>query len=140
MAVMSTVLRGLASAGLAVDAGIHLKLAHRYTPVASSTISEGMLFRLEAIAAIVALLLVVFWRHRAGDAFAWLTAAAGLAAIVLYRYADPGSLGPLPDMYEPIWFAEKFWAVAGQAVAIVALAPLIALPRWAGRKAHTAAD
>ena len=101
-------LRGLAAAGLAVDAGIHV--AHRYAPVTSSTISEATLFRLEAVAAILALLLGVFWRRRVGDAFAWLAAAAGLAAFLLYAMPIPGSPGPLPDMYEPIWFAERTWA------------------------------
>ncbi|WP_205380437.1 hypothetical protein [Streptomyces sp. MBT27] len=121
-------MRGAAAAGLAVDAYVHLELAHRYSPIASSILSEGALFRIEA-AAIFAALLVVFWRHRAGDAFAWLTAAAGLAAILFYRYIDPGSLGPLPDMYEPIWFTSKVWALIGQAIAITALTALIAARR-----------
>ncbi|MGW8730680.1 hypothetical protein ACWGNF_32155 [Streptomyces sp. NPDC055808] len=125
MARIPFVMRGAASAGLAVDAYVHLDLAHRYSPIASSILSEGALFRIEAAAAIFAALLVVFWRHRAGDAFAWLTAAAGLAAILFYRYIDPGSLGPLPDMYEPIWFTSKVWALIGQAIAITALTALI---------------
>ncbi|MFC1415830.1 hypothetical protein [Streptacidiphilus cavernicola] len=129
MATAPVVLRSPAAAGLAVDASIHLALAHRYSPVASSVVSEGALFRVEAVAAVLAALLVVFWRHRAGDAFAWVTAAAGLAAILLYRYADPGALGPLPDMYEPVWFADKVWAVIGQAAALAALTPLVVVPR-----------
>ncbi|QMU77239.1 hypothetical protein GXW83_17545 [Streptacidiphilus sp. PB12-B1b] len=129
MAAVSLVLRGVAAVGLAVDAYIHLKLAHQYSSVTSSTVSEGTLFRIEAAAATIAALLVVFWRHVAGDAFAWLTAAAGLAAILLYRYADPGTLGPLPDMYEPTWFADKVWALIGQAAAIAALTPLLARRR-----------
>ncbi len=128
MARIPFVMRGAAAAGLAVDAYVHLELAHRYSPIASSILSEGALFRIEA-AAIFAALLVVFWRHRAGDAFAWLTAAAGLAAILFYRYIDPGSLGPLPDMYEPIWFTSKVWALIGQAIAITALTALIAARR-----------
>lgn len=126
MTVLSLALRGVAAAGLAVDAYVHLNLAHHYDPVASSVISQGTLFRIEAAAAILAALLVLFWRHRPGDAFAWLTAAAGLAAILFYRYVDPGALGPLPDMYEPIWFADKVWALIGQGVAIAALTPLLA--------------
>jgi hypothetical protein len=30
-------------------------------------------------------------------------AASALAAVLLYRYVDVGSLGPLPDMYENTW-------------------------------------
>jgi hypothetical protein len=26
---------------------------------------------------------------------------------VLYRYVDVGSIGPIPNMYEPAWFGEK---------------------------------
>lgn len=137
MTLLPAVLRGVAAIGLALDAAIHLKLAHRYDLVASSTVSQGTLFRLEAVAAIVAALLVVLWRHRAGDIFAWATAAAGLAAILLYRYADPGAVGPFPDMYEPIWFADKVWALVGQAAAVAALTPLIIRPsRSARRSTH----
>jgi hypothetical protein len=78
MRLLPLLRRAVAVAGLAVDAYIHFTLAHRYDPVAAN-ISQGTLFRIEGAAAIVALLLVVVWRHRAGDAFAWLTAAAGLA-------------------------------------------------------------
>jgi hypothetical protein len=138
MSAQPIVLRGAAAAGLAVDAYIHLKLAHQYSPVTSSFISEGTLFRIEGAAAIIAALLVLFWRHRAGDLFAWLTAAAGLAAILLYRYTDPGALGPLPDMHEPIWFTDKVWALIGQAVAFAALTPLIARRRrpHGGHRVH----
>ena len=126
---LSVALRTVAAAGLAVDAYVHLKLAHRYDPITSSVISQGTLFRIEAVAAIVAIALVLLWRRRAGDAFAWLTAAAGFAAILLYRYANPGALGPLPNMYEPIWYADKVWALIGQAAAVAALTPLIIWPR-----------
>ncbi|SEM18337.1 hypothetical protein [Streptacidiphilus jiangxiensis] len=125
MTALRMLLRGAAAAGLAVDAYVHLKLAHQYSAVASATISEGTLFRVEGVAAVIAALLVLFWRHRFGDGFAWLTAAAGLAAILFYRYSDPGALGPLPDMYEPIWFTDKVLALLGQAVALAALTPLI---------------
>ncbi|SEK45312.1 hypothetical protein [Streptacidiphilus jiangxiensis] len=125
MNALRMALRVAAAAGLAVDAYVHLKLAHQYSAVASTTISEGTLFRIEGAAAIVAALLVLVWRHRLGDGFAWLTAAAGLAAIVFYRYIDPGALGPVPDMYEPIWFNDKVLALAGQALALAALTPLI---------------
>ncbi|MFC5035041.1 hypothetical protein ACQFX6_40220 [Streptomyces sp. DSM 41987] len=68
MAALPMVQRGIATAGLAVDAYIHLKQALPLLPGASSTISEGTVFRIEA-AAIITALLVVFWRHRSDDAF-----------------------------------------------------------------------
>ena len=29
------------------------------------------------------------------------------AAVMLYRYVDIPAIGPLPAMYEPVWFFEK---------------------------------
>jgi hypothetical protein len=37
----------------------------------------------------------------------WLIAllllASAFAAVVLFTYVDPGTLGPVPNMYEPTW-------------------------------------
>ncbi|AUY47651.1 hypothetical protein [Streptomyces sp. CB01881] len=129
---LDVVLRLLAAAGLAVDAAVHARLAGQYDAV-TATISQGTLFRVEAAAASLAVLLVLLWRHRIGDAFAWLTAAAGLAAILLYRYVDVGALGPLPNMYEPIWSHDKTTSAWAQAVAVAALTVLlIRHGRWRG--------
>jgi hypothetical protein len=124
MAAVRIILRILAALGLAVDAGIHAKLAGQYDAI-SASISEGTLFRVEAGAAALAVVLVLAWRKRPGDLFAALTALAGLAAILVYRYVDLGAFGPLPDMYEPIWSSDKTWALIGQAVAVLALVPLL---------------
>ncbi|MHA6758414.1 hypothetical protein [Streptacidiphilus sp. PAMC 29251] len=124
MAAVRIILRILAALGLAVDAGIHAKLAGQYDAVTAS-ISEGTLFRVEAGAAALAVVLVLAWRKRPGDLFAVLTALAGLAAILVYRYVDLGAFGPLPDMYEPIWSSDKTWALIGQAVAVLTLVPLL---------------
>ncbi|MFC1436279.1 hypothetical protein ACEZDB_37160 [Streptacidiphilus sp. N1-3] len=125
MAVVRTILRLLAALGLAVDAAVHARLAGQYDAVTAS-VSEGTLFRVEAGAAALAVVLVLAWRRLPGDLFALLTALAGLAAILVYRYVDVGAFGPLPDMYEPIWSTDKVWALAGQALAAVALLPLVA--------------
>ena len=124
MAVVRLILRLIAAVGLAIDAGIHAKLAPQYDAV-NASISQGTLFRIEAGAAALAVVLVLLWRHWAGDLFALLTAAAGLAALLVYRYVDIGKLGPLPNMYEPIWFSDKVWVVVGQALAIAALLALL---------------
>ncbi|MFC1408966.1 hypothetical protein ACEZCY_06670 [Streptacidiphilus sp. N1-12] len=126
MAVVRTILRLLAALGLAVDAAIHARLAGQYDAVTAS-VSEGTLFRVEAGAAALAVVLVLAWRRLPGDLFALLTALAGLAAILVYRYVDVGAFGPLPDMYEPIWSTDKVWALAGQALAAVTLLPLVAV-------------
>ncbi|WP_107059267.1 hypothetical protein [Streptomyces sp. NRRL F-5126] len=111
--------RVLAAAGLAVDAYMHAHLADRYDAV-SESISQGTLFRIEAALAALAALLVLVWRRRLGDLFAWAVAAGGLALLLVYRYIDVGTLGPIPDMYEPIWYRDKNITVVAQAVAILA--------------------
>ena len=96
----------LAAAGLAYDAYVHLDLASSYDAI-GDTITQGGLFRLEAALAIAAALAVLLWDNR----LVWLTAGmvglGGVAAVVLYRYVDVGSIGPIPNMYEPVWYDEK---------------------------------
>ncbi|MGW6405250.1 hypothetical protein [Streptomyces sp. NPDC055134] len=82
-------------------------------------------FRIETALAALAVLLVLFWRRSLGDVFAWFTAAGGLAALLVHRYADVGGLGPLPNMYEPLWCAKKDLVVISQIVTIVAMATLL---------------
>ncbi|MEU8512773.1 hypothetical protein AB0C76_14455 [Kitasatospora sp. NPDC048722] len=122
------VLRLVAAAGLAVDAAVHARLADQYDAVGDS-ISQGTLFRLESAAASLAVLLLLLWRHRAGDVFAWAVAASGLGALLLYRYVDVGAIGPLPNMYEPVWFSDKTLAAWAEGVATAALTILLLLGR-----------
>ncbi|MFF2080067.1 hypothetical protein ACFVXG_35570 [Kitasatospora sp. NPDC058162] len=119
-------LRLLAVAGLAIDAAVHARLADQYDPIGDS-ISQGTLFRAEAAAASLAALLLLLGRRRSAVLFAWLVAASGLGALLLYRYVDVGALGPLPNMYEPIWFTEKTLAAWAEGVATAALTVLLLL-------------
>ncbi|MGF1428279.1 hypothetical protein [Kitasatospora sp. LaBMicrA B282] len=124
-------LRLLTAAGLAIDAYVHADLAPTYDPI-KATVSQGDLFRAEAAAAaLAALLLLALPRRRSSRAFAFawafafLVAAAGVAAVLVYRYFDVGALGPLPNMHEPFWYPEKtLSAVAEGAAAATALAGL----------------
>src|SRR5919201_1427438 len=50
-----------------------------------------------------AALLVLLWPRTWSWIVAFLVAASALGAVLLYRYVDVGSLGPLPDMYENTW-------------------------------------
>ncbi|MEP6759823.1 MAG: hypothetical protein ABJA93_00465 [Sporichthyaceae bacterium] len=119
---MKLALRGLVAAGLLVDAYIHFDLASQYDPITSGTVSQGDLFRVEAVAALLAAVIVVAFRRRATDLLALSVAAGGVVAVLLYRYVDVGPIGPLPSMYEPIWFAEKSLSLVAEAVAAVAAA------------------
>ncbi|WP_236242388.1 hypothetical protein [Streptomyces sp. CC228A] len=121
---LRSVARLLAAAGLAADAYFHAHLADRYDAV-SAPLSQGTLFRVEAAVAALAALLVLLWRRPLADAFAWTVAAGGLAALLLYRYVHVGELGPLPNMYEPAWFTDKNLVVIAQMLALVAATLLL---------------
>ncbi|MFI1753608.1 hypothetical protein [Streptomyces sp. NPDC020571] len=123
--------RLLAAACLAVDAYVHADLADQYDGI-SASISQGNLFRIEAALAALAAVLVLVWRRLPGDLFATAVAAGGLALLLVYRYVDVGELGPVPNMYEPIWFGEKEATAVAQAVAVVAMVYLL-LVRPRGR-------
>ncbi len=109
----SLVLAVLAAAGLAYDAYVHLHLASAYDGI-GDTITQGGLFRLEAGLAIVAALAVLLSDSR----LAWLLAGSvglgGAAAVVLYRYVDVGAIGPMPNMYEPVWYGEKTYSALAE--------------------------
>jgi hypothetical protein len=109
-------IRLVTAAGLAVDAYVHADLASAYDGI-QATISQGTLFRIEAGAASLAALLVLATGRRAAFALAAFVAASAFGAIMLYRYVDVGPLGPLPNMYEPVWFAEKTAAAIAAGVA-----------------------
>ncbi len=115
----------VAAAGLVVDAYIHLDLASNYDPVATSTLSQGDLFRAEAAVAIVAALALLVRVRFYTAAAAFVVAASALAAVLVYRYQDIGSIGPIPSMYEPVWFTEKSIAAIAEAVSAVASASLL---------------
>ncbi len=115
--------------GLAVDAYVHLDLAASYDMVKSSVLSQGDLFRAEAALAILAAALLVVRLRRYSAAFALLVYAggAGAGAVLLYQYVDVGALGPLPDMYEPVWYPEKTYSLWGEAVGAAAALALLLL-------------
>jgi hypothetical protein len=120
------------AAALAVDAYVHADLAPGYDAVRAS-LSQGELFRVEAAAAaLAALVLLAAHRRPVAWAFAFLVAAAGIGAVLLYRYVDVGGLGPLPNMYEPAWFPEKTASAVAEAVA-AATALLGLLLAWRRR-------
>lgn len=112
-------LRLLTAAGLAVDAYVHADLASSYD-YSGQGISQGQLFRIEAAAAaLAALLLILFGTRQLVWAYALMVAAAGVGAVLLYRYVDVGTLGPLRDMYEPVWYPEKSLSAIAEAATVL---------------------
>lgn len=119
-AVTSVVLRGLTALGLVRDAAIHLHLAAGYQESAGQGIGAGNLFRVEAVLALAAAAFVLLRGTRRAYAVAVLVAVSAIIAVVLYRYVDVPALGPIPAMYEPVWFAEKNLSVVAEAIAAIA--------------------
>lgn len=137
-----TVLAVVVVAGLAIDAFVHFHLASSYAGVRSSTLSQADLFRVEGALAVIAALALLVRPRRSTTAFAFLVSAGGTAAVLLYRYVDVGALGPLPNMYEPLWYPEKtlsLWAEGAAAVAALALLAVIHVGDRRGISAPTSA-
>ncbi len=109
---------------LLIDAFVHVHLAHDFAHVKTSTMSQADLFYLEAVLAVVAAIALVVRPNRSTAAFAFLVAAGGFVAVVVYRYVDVGTIGPIPNMYDPYWapFEKGLSAVVEAVGAIVAAA------------------
>jgi hypothetical protein len=126
------VLTLITAVGLGIDAYVHWHLAPNFDTLVgtgSPHVSQGQLFRLEAALALIAMLLLLATRRRFAAAFAFLVAAGGLAALLLYGYVDVGGFGPLPDMYDPIWYAEKTISAVAEAFAAVGALSLFLFPQ-----------
>ena len=116
--------------GLAIDAFVHFDLAGAFAGNKTSTLSEADIFRADASVALLAALVLLVRPRWYTAAFAGLVAAAGTAAVVIFRYVNVGSFGPIPNMYDPYWAPfEKNLSVIGEAAATVAAIALVAVLR-----------
>ena len=112
---------GVASA-LVVDAVVHWRLAQGYGVAFPGGIGGDAVFRIEAVVALLAAVFVLYNGSRAAWGAAFLVLASAFLAVVLYRYVEIPQLGPIPSMYEPIWYREKTIsaAVEGAGAALAA--------------------
>lgn len=62
-------------------------------------------------------------------------ALSAFAAVVLYRYVDLPALGPLPAMYEPVWYGEKAASAAAEGAGAVLAGVGLARTRRTRRRA-----
>ncbi|GAA2503393.1 hypothetical protein GCM10009858_46760 [Terrabacter carboxydivorans] len=123
--VTAWVLRLVVAAALVVDAVVHLRLASGYQQSAPSGIGAGNIFRIEAAAAIIMAAWVILRGSRRAFMGAFAVGLSAFVAVVLYRYVDIPAVGPLPAMYEPVWFFEK--SLSALAEACAAAGALVAL-------------
>ena len=137
-ATTTRVLAVITAALLAVDAYVHLAHASQYDGFTSSVMSEGTLFRIQGVVAIVVAVAVLIWPRVLTWVLALLVAGSAAVAVVLYTYVDVGPLGPLPNLYENTWNAPgKVWsALAEAAAALIAIAGLVLTIRMRRRSAH----
>jgi hypothetical protein len=135
-AVVRTIIALVAAAGLGVDAYVHFDLADTYDVIRTSTLSQGDLFRAEGVAAVLAALAVVVRPRRYTAAFAFLVAASALAAVLVYRYVNVGPWGPIPSMYEPVWYPQKTQATWAEAMATLAATATIVVLHLERRKSR----
>jgi hypothetical protein len=122
-------LRVVVAGGLVVDAYVHADLAPSYAGGGAFGVQE--LFLVEAGVALAAALLVLTLDRTAAVPAAAVVAASALAAVLTSRYVDVGPLGPLPDLYEPVWYPEKVVATGAEAVALAAAVVLLVVVRRA---------
>ena len=124
------------AAGLAIDAFTHLDLAHNYAFNSTGSVNEGVLFQIEGISAIVVAALVLLRPNLWTGLLAVALSGGGAAVLLIYRYVNVGKLGPLPNMYEPIWFHEKTESLIGELVAFAASLVLVAGCWYASRQSR----
>jgi hypothetical protein len=125
--------------GLAFDAFVHLDLASDFDGVKSNVLSQGDLFRVEAVLAILSALALVVRPRRYTALIGFVVGAGGLAAVLLYQYVDVGAIGPLPDMYDPVWSPEKTLSIWGEVIAAGAAVVLLVTIHLRIRRTDTAA-
>jgi hypothetical protein len=133
--------RVIAVAGLGTDAYVHLDLASTYSE-AQAPVNEGILFRAEAVLALVTALALILGARRPSFLLCFAVSASALTLMLVSRYVDLGPVGPFPDLYDPAWFPEKLAAAFGEAAAgIASLAGILLLSIRAGpRRTVTAPD
>lgn len=127
------ILRAGCAAGLAIDAYVHLDLASTYAE-SGGTINEGLLFRAEAVVAVLAALAIVATGRRVCYLAGLAVAASALTVMLVARYVDIGQLGPFPDPYDPAWYPEKLLAAYAEGAAgVMALAGAVVAGRTSNR-------
>jgi glucan phosphoethanolaminetransferase (alkaline phosphatase superfamily) len=112
---------------LGVDAYVHLRYASNYDSFKSSVMSEGTLFRIQAVVAIVVAVLLLIRPAIITWLLSLLVAGSAAIAVTLYTYVNVGQLGPLPNLYENSWQpAGKIpSAIAEAAAALISIVGLL---------------
>jgi hypothetical protein len=115
---------------LAVDAYVHATSSGFYDPTHGGLITEGNLFRAEALVSGALAVLLLLRPSRWTLTAALLVAASALGAVALYRYVDVGAIGPFPNLYEPTWQVPgKLTSAYAEGIAVLLSAVGVGLTR-----------
>jgi len=131
--VSSVIFRSLGvvvAAALGADAYVHATSSGLYDPAHGGFITEGNLFRAEALVSGLLALVLLLRPSRWAFTAALAVAATALGAVVLYRYVNVGAIGPIPNLYEPTWQVPgKLTSAYAEAIAVMSSAAGVALTR-----------
>ena len=116
----------ITAVGLALDAWMHLRAAHGYDHV-GTTITEGTLFRIEAVVALLVMVALLVRPSRATAGLAAVVTVAGTFALVFTYLVPLGAVGPIPDMYEHVLYLEKVVALVAMSIAAVSSVTLVVI-------------
>ncbi|XVV15361.1 hypothetical protein ACQP2X_13760 [Actinoplanes sp. CA-131856] len=121
------VLSVLTAALLGVDAFVHLHDAGRYDQFRTSVMSEGTLFEIQAIVAILVALALLLRPSVTTWIVSLVVAGSAAIAVTLYTYVNVGALGPVPNLYENTWNepGKVGSAVAETIAALLSIAGLV---------------
>ncbi|XVU28179.1 hypothetical protein ACQPZJ_14375 [Actinoplanes sp. CA-054009] len=121
------VLSVLTAALLGVDAFVHLHDASRYDQFRTSVMSEGTLFEIQAIVAILVALALLVRPGVTTWIVSLVVAGSAAVAVTLYTYVNVGNLGPVPNLYENTWNepGKVGSAVAETIAALLSIAGLV---------------
>lgn len=126
--------RLVVASGLAIDAYVHVDLAHTYAEV-SGGIGEGNLFRLEAIVSALVAAAALLIGNRMAYAAGLIVGVSAAVLAVIATNTPIGPFGPIPDLYDPVWYPEKTLSVVAEVVAAVgSSAGLLLVWRSHGRR------
>jgi len=113
------ILRILIAGALIASAVIHFQLAAGFQQAAPGGVGGGTLFRLQGGAAGLAGLFVLIKGTRPSYRLATVVALASLVAVLAYRYIQIPAIGPIPSMYEPVWYTTKTITALAEGLALV---------------------
>jgi hypothetical protein len=121
------------AAGLAIDAYVHFDLAATYAE-SGGAINEGVLFRVEAVLAVLAAVAVIASGRLAALLAGLVVAGAALIVMLVSRYVYIGPIGPFPSLYDPVWYPEKLLAAFAEGAATVTALAAVVVTVWTRRR------